>query len=319
MSDDPTVAIACQGGGSHTAFTAGVLRRLLPAVDDGPYDLVGLSGTSGGAITAAAGWYGLRSGETTAPAVLEDLWADIAAQSPADTATNAAVRWGARLEELGVPLPEIAPYWTPSDDWGQQRLRRTLESNIDFESVPRLATDAAPRLVVGAVDITDGSFETFVDGDVTATALLASAAVPSLFAAVEVDGDYHWDGLLSQNPPIRDHFQVPPGRKPDELWVVQINPQTRDEVPRSLRGIIDRRNELAGNLSLNQELHFVERVNDWVDQGKLADDDYKHTAVRRIGIDRDLDYASKLDRDPAFIEDLIEHGDRRGEAFLDGL
>jgi len=319
MADDPKVAIACQGGGSHTAFTAGVLRRLLPAVAERGYDLVGMSGTSGGAVTATAGWYGLRSGETTAPAVIADLWADIAARSPADTATNAAVVWGARMEDMGVPFPEVTPHQHPFDDWGQRQLRRTLEAHIDFESIPRLATDDAPRLVVGAVDITAGTFETFVDGAVTADAVLASAAVPELFEAVEIDGDYHWDGLLSQNPPIRDHFHVPSERKPDELWLVQVNPQTRDGQPRSLRAITDRRNELAGNLSLNQELHLVERVNDWVDQGHLPDEEYKHTTVRRLVLDRELGYASKLDRSPSFIEDLITDGEERAEAFLDEL
>ena len=313
------VAIACQGGGSHTAFTAGVLRELLPAVEAGEFDLVGLSGTSGGAVTATAGWYGLRAGETSAPEVLAAVWADIAARSPADRATNAAVTWGAYMDGHGVPLPDVTPYQHLFDDWGQRQLRRTLEAHVDFESVPRLATEDAPRLVVGAVDVTAGEFTTFTDGAVTADAVLASAAVPELFEAVEIDGDYHWDGLLSQNPPIRDHFHVPTDEKPDELWIVQINPQTRDGQPRSLRAITDRRNELAGNLSLNQELHLVERVNDWLAQGHLPDDEYKHTTVRRIQLDRDLDYASKLDRSPGFVEGLIDYGEERGAAFLADL
>jgi NTE family protein len=213
----------------------------------------------------------------------------------------------------------VTPYWTPADDWGQRRLRRTLARHIDFDSVPRLATDDAPRLVVGAIDVTAGEFVTFTDADVTAEAILASAAVPELFEAVVIDGDSHWDGLLSQNPPIRDHFHVPVSRKPDELWVVQINAQTRDEQPRSLRDIVDRRNELAGNLSLNQELHFVERVNEWVRNDRLVDGQYKHTTVRRIHLGRDLEYASKLDRSPGFVADLIDHGERTAQQFLADL
>ena len=319
MSDVSKVAIACQGGGSHTAFTAGVLRELLPAVEAGEFDLVGLSGTSGGAFTATAGWYGLRSGEVSAREVLADVWADIAARSPADAAANASVVWGAYMDGHGFPLPDVTPYQHLFDDWGQRQLRRTLEKHVDFDSIPRLVTDDAPRLVVGAVDVTKGEFETFDDADVTADAVLASAAVPELFEAVEIDGDYHWDGLLSQNPPIRDHFHVPTAEKPDELWIVQINPQTRDGQPRSLRAITDRRNELAGNLSLNQELHLVEHINDWVDQGHLPDDEYKHTTVRRIQLERELDYASKLDRSPGFVEDLIDHGEAKAADFLAAL
>jgi NTE family protein len=319
MSENATtkVAIACQGGGSHTAFTAGILRRLLPAVDESDeYDLVGLSGTSGGAFSAVGGWYGLRAGDATAPDVLADLWADIAARNPLDRLANDAVVWGATWESMGFPTPEVTPYQTPFDDWGQHHLRRVLESHVDFDGIPRLVTDDAPDLLVGAVDITEGEFRTFENANVTVQSVLASAAVPELYEAVEIDGDHYWDGLLSQNPPIRDLFHVPADRKPDELWIVQINPQTRDGEPRSLREIVDRRNELAGNLSLNQELHMVRRVNEWVDQGHLPDDQYKHTTIRRLQLADDLDYASKLDRTPSFIDALIERGEETAGTFL---
>jgi NTE family protein len=139
--------------------------------------------------------------------------------------------------------------------------------------------------------------------------------VPELFEAVEIDGDYYWDGLFSQNPPIRDHFEGPVERKPDELWVVQISPQSRDERPRSPRAITDRRSELAGNLSLNQELRFVEHINDLVDEGRL-DGEYKHTTVRRITLDRDLSRASRFDRRPSFLATLFADGTERAESFL---
>jgi len=313
-----TVAIACQGGGSHTAFTAGVLRELLPAVGRSSSELVGLSGTSGGAFSAVAGWYGRQSPGTTAPAVLSALWDDIAAAGPVDLTVNAALVWATTLEGLGVPVPETSPYQQVADDWSQRWLRRTLESHVDFEQLRRLAGDGSPTLVVGAVDITAGEFTTFVDGDVTADAVLASAAVPELFEAVEIDGAYHWDGLFSQNPPIRDFFDASVERKPDELWVVQINPQARDREPRSLRAVVDRRNELAGNLSLNQELRTVELINEFVETGRLGGE-YKQTTVRRIELDRELPYASKLDRRPSFVDDLLAAGEAAAREFLAGL
>jgi NTE family protein len=311
MSEGPggdggsNVAIACQGGGSHTAFTAGALTELLAAFEGSDDDLVGLSGTSGGAIAAAAGWYGSLAADSDPRDLLAALWDDIAATDAFDRWANGALVWGSGIEQTGVPMPDVTPYQLPFDNWARAQLRDTLERHLDFDRFDALATEESPELVVGAVDITEGCFATFADGDVTAEAILASAAVPDLFEGVEIDGDVYWDGLFSQNPPIRDLFHVPVERKPDELWVLQINPQTIDDEPRSLRGILDRRNELAGNLSLNQELHFVERINDLVAE------------VRRLGFDRDLGYASKLDRSPAFIDDLFADGRERAAAFLD--
>jgi NTE family protein len=318
MSEVDRVAIACQGGGSHTAFTAGVLRELVPWVDahEG-YELGGLSGTSGGAFAAVTAWYGYLTLDENASALLSSLWDDLAATTPTDRVTNDTVLWGTIVETMGMPVPEVTPYNVPFDGWTRNRLRRSLESHVDFERLSALATEDAPRLVVGAVDITTGKFATFIDGDVSADAVLASAAVPELFEAIEIDGNRYWDGLFSQNPPIRELFHVPPERKPDELWVVQINPQAREHVPRSLREIADRRNELAGNISLNQELRFVDRMNDLLERGHLPTEEYKHTSVRRIQLERDLGYASKLNRSPGFVDDLVAHGSEQATAFLD--
>jgi NTE family protein len=153
----------------------------------------------------------------------------------------------------------------------------TLERHVDFDRIDDLVGPDTPQLVIGTVDINDGEFETFTCEQITPEAVLASAAVPTLFEAVEIDGHYHWDGLFSQNPPIYDLMHVPPARKPDEHWVIQINPQTREGEPTSVEDIVDRRNELSGNISLNQELRFVETVNDWLDRGHLPSDQYTHT------------------------------------------
>ncbi|WP_435196959.1 patatin-like phospholipase family protein [Natronomonas sp. EA1] len=304
------IAIACQGGGSHTAFTAGVLSRLLP---DLPGELVGLSGTSGGAITAATAWSARRHGEDV-PDALEALWADIAAESPAERVANDTLTGWSRLRASGFPLPEFSPYVTPND--ARRDLRAVIEEHVTFDPTPD-----CPKFVVGTVDINGGCFEAFVDEDITPEVLLASAAVPDLFRAVEMNGHYHWDGLFSQNPPVHELFTGGAESKPDELWVVQINPQTREGEPKSLMEIADRRNELSGNISLNQELNFVERVNDWVEAGHLPEDEYAHTEIRRIELGQELElgHASKLDRSPAFIEDLLEAGRARADAFLDDL
>ena len=312
------VAIACQGGGSHTAFTAGVLETVLPhieAADD--CRLVGLSGTSGGAVSALAGWYGyLSGGGDGATETLRALWADIAANDPYQRLLNEWVVWGTRLQHGPAPTPSLSPYHLPFSDMGKREFVRVLERHIDFDAIPELATPDCPRLVVGTVDVNAGQFETFTEDNISPKAILASAAVPSLFEAVEIDGHYHWDGLFSQNPPVYDLMHTDPERKPDELWVVQINPQTREDEPKSVDEISDRRNELSGNISLNQELRFIETVNGWIDDGDLSSEQYSHTEIRRIVLDEKLGYASKLDRSSAFIDRLRETGIADAEQFL---
>lgn len=314
------VAIACQGGGSHTAFTAGVLEGLLPALPEHDAELVGLSGTSGGAISALTAWYGtLVDGVHSVPERLDALWADIAARGPGDRVFNDWMVGLVRAHTAGAPVPTVSPYRTPTADWGQRRLGDIVDDHVDFGALPDLVGPEAPRMVVGTVNINAGKFETFVDDEITADAVLASAAVPDLFEAVEMNGHWHWDGQFSQNPPVRELMHVPVDRKPDELWVVQINPQTRVGEPTTLLEIADRRSELSGNLSLNQQLRFVETVNEWLAAGHLPEDEYTHTEVRRIQLGRELSCSTKFDRDPEFLEGLLERGAERAEDFLAGL
>jgi NTE family protein len=316
--DDPTrVAIACQGGGSHTAFTAGVLRELLREWDDDRYELVGISGTSGGAFNALATWYGIvTEGRAYARELLKSLWDDLAADGAADRLTNQMVVGLSRLEATGMPMPSVSPYVAPGSEIGKKRIREVLERHIDFDAVPDLCGRKTPELVVGTVDINAGVFETFTNEDVTPRAVLASAAVPNLFEAVEINGHYHWDGLFSQNPPIDDLMTVDAGRKPEELWVIQINAQERDGEPTSVEEIADRRNELSGNISLNQELRVIERVNDWIDAGHLPESDFSRTTVRRIPMADTYHCSTKVDRSPSFLAELMDMGEERAAAFL---
>jgi NTE family protein len=315
---EPTrVAIACQGGGSHTAFTCGVLRTLLAEWDD-RWELVGISGTSGGAFNALAAWYGLVTGDATkARAVVGRVWDDLAAETPGDRWLNDWLTAVNRLESAGFAIPTLSPYQVPGPEIGKERIRTVLERHIDFESIPDLCGRTAPELVVGTVDVNGGVFETFTNEDVTVDAVLASAAVPNLFEAVELNGHYHWDGLFSQNPPVSDLMHLPPDRKPEELWVVQVNPQTFEGKPTTTEVIADRRNELSGNISLNQELRFVERVNDWVADGTLPEEEFVHTEIHRLQLDRRLNAATKVDRDPAFLADLRRLGTERAREFLE--
>jgi len=321
MNDERTnVAIACQGGGSHTAFTAGVLQELLAECDwSDEYRLVGISGTSGGAFNALAVWYGLLTGdEGTARELLGAIWEDLSAGETADRVLNSWVRTLHKLQDNGAPFPRFSPYQMPGEEIGKERIREVLETHIDFEEITNLCTADAPELVVGTVNVNAGEFETFVNEAVTPEAILASAAVPNTFQAVEINGHYHWDGLFSQNPPISDLMHTPPARKPDELWIVQINSQTFDGEPTTLEEIADRRNELSGNISLNQELAFIEQVNEWIEDGRLPAEEFATTDIHRIGMERRFGSATKVDRDPDFIRELMELGHQRAGEFIDG-
>jgi NTE family protein len=301
------VAIACQGGGSHTAFTAGVLKRL---VRDDRHEVVALSGTSGGAVCAFLTWYALAShGPDQAVALLDSFWTDVAATQPWDVALNHWVVTASRLEGT-VALPAVSPYAFPP--WPEQRLRQQLDRLVPPDAVKGVT--ASLLLLVGAVDVRSGRFRAFNSsrGEVTTDAILASAAIPNLFRAVHIDGEAYWDGLFSQNPPVREL----PDAGPDAIWVVRINPATRAEEPTSVPKILDRRNELAGNLSLSQELYFIDKINELVRNGALAGTKYREIPVETIALDRDLDTASKLDRSPAFITEMMALGEEQADAFL---
>ncbi len=313
------IAIACQGGGSHTAFTAGVLKTLLRNWSD-DHRLVGLSGSSGGAFNAVAVWYGLASGDVSdAVANLEGIWDDLSADTVGDRLTNDWMVEYSRAEGSGFPLPRLSPYYVPGSSLGQKRIKETLEKYIEFDDIPNYCKGRFPHLVVGTVNVNAGEFETFTDENVTPKAVLASAADPSLFKGVEIHGHLHWDGLFSQNPPVSDLMKVNSEKKPDEIWVVQINPQGREGEPTMLDEIGDRRNELSGNISLNQELRFIERVNEWVDEGYLPEDEFSKTEVRRIEMNGGYHCSTKIDRSPSFLRELIELGEEQAKEFLERM
>jgi len=316
---DPTrVAIACQGGGSHTAFTAGVLQEILSEWDEREYELVGISGTSGGAFNALATWYGLLTGgPDTAVALLESIWNDISVTSVQDRWMNTLVTSVSRMDSAGFAIPSVSPSQIPMPEVGKERIRTILEGHIDFEEIPTLCRRAVPELVVGTVNVNAGVFETFVDEEVTVEAVLASAAVPNMFEAVKIHGHYHWDGLFSQNPPVGDLMDLEPERKPEELWIIQVNPQEFEGEPTTSEVIADRRNELSGNISLNQELRFIEQVNTWVENGKLPADEFTKTDIYRIQMGKQYHCSTKVDRDPEFIDELQDLGAHRAREFLD--
>lgn len=315
------IAVACQGGGSHTAFTAGVLKVLLEERER--HNFVAFSGTSGGAVCALLAWYHLLRGDGTGVAeALEAFWRDNSATAPPEQIVNHWIVWASNLQNF-VTTPAISPYYNPFSGIGLDEFRRMLERRVDFEQIEVQPEGSYPVLLVGAVDVLSGEFRTFNSRQdrISPEMILASAAIPTLFRSVHLDGGTYWDGLFSQNPPIKELTD----EGPDEIWVIQINPRERESEPTTVAEIADRRNELSGNLSLYQELRFIEKIDQMLEEGHLSrESKYKQIVVRvvelsRSRFSRSLGTASKLNRDPRFIEYLMSHGESRAEEFLTAL
>jgi NTE family protein len=346
------IAIACQGGGSQCAFVAGALKALFARRVQDRYPIVALSGTSGGAFTAALAWSGLLQQANGDLTPIEDriigCWSDLTAQTPIEIAFDASALQLSRLVERGF-LPSFAT--SPSSPqfqfWARlisqfiarpefTDLRALLMKHLDFERLASLSLPDSPTLLVGAVDVLEGSFKIFSSRrrEITLEALLASAAIPNLFPAVRIEGHAYWDGIFSSNPPISAFLRqahVGRGKLPDEIWIIQVNPPRHDRVPDLPDDIFDLRNHLAGNLSLQHELQTVEMVNLLLEESALTDqfrarfgfDVTKAIKVRFIrmsrGLQNDLDYASKLSRQPTHIASLLADGEAQATEFLRGL
>jgi NTE family protein len=311
------IAIACQGGGSHAAFTAGVLHALL-GIEQPDFEIVALSGTSGGAVCASLVWSGLVSGKADARLEaqrrLVGFWRDLEASWPADWCINACAVAFARLP-VGL---EISPYFCwPLAEWRMEQLLQRyleLERLTGFPDLPN-----KPKLLVGATDVLNGEGGPLPGESLTYKDVIASAAIPPIFRAVRTRGSVYWDGLFNRNPPIREFTDIEADDRPEEIWVIRLNPKERREEPMSMPEIIDRRNELAGNLAIDQELYHISRINDLIGEGALNKPGYKLITLRQVQQDIfELDYPSKLDRDPRLLRQLFDGGTRvAGRLFKD--
>jgi len=346
------IAIACQGGGSQTAFTAGVLPAFFENGVHLQKQIVSLSGTSGGAVCAALAWYGLLKAAAGDPTPIQkrikDFWEEIIAQLAPELYVDKLGAEMLRMIENGaLPHLELSPVSALNQAFISfltsflprrffTDLRAALEAHIAFEELPELVKPDSPVLLLGAADVLTGELKKFNSraGEIRVEAILASAAIPTLFPAVEINGHYYWDGLFSDNPPVKELLRplyVGGENVPDEIWVIQINPTAVDSVPNSNSQIFDRRNQMEGNVSLQQSLEFVEFCNLLLREKAVSDE-----VLDRIGFTRrqpiavrfvrmspelqsTLDYVSKLSREPSHIHRMIDDGVKQGRAFLESL
>jgi NTE family protein len=348
----PKIAIACQGGGSQTAFTAGVLKTLFDNDIHHQRDIVGLSGTSGGALNAALAWYGLlkaaKGDKTPIGRRIADFWEDLAAKEPVelllDEMTMASLRG---VAEGMLPEYEISPS-SPVMKWMQAMLtaylprkkftdfRGLLEDHIKFDEIESLIEPTSPVLLVGAANVKRGSLKIFSSraGEITVEAILASACIPTIFPAVQIGDDFYWDGLFSANPPVNPLVQprlVGKGNIAQEIWIIFINSITCDHVPTKPHDIVDRRNEMTGNVSLLQDLIMLAAFERAFEGGGLALEVWKGLGfdteqwikLRLIQMSKplldSLDYASKLSRAPEHIHRLMADGAVQAQRLIANL
>lgn len=318
MNRDPVlVDLALQGGGAHGAFTWGVLDRLL---DEPRLKIEGISGTSAGAMNAAVLVDGFTErGVEGAKARLEEFWRAVSdaatfspfRRSPLDVLAG---RWTLDNSPMFITLDLMARVFSPYDlnPRGSNPLSDILSTCIDFE---RLA-NAPIRLFVTATNVRTGRGRVFRNGELTPDVLLASACLPAMFQAVEIDGEAYWDGGFSGNPTITPLVQECDST---DTILVQVNPVERPGTPRSAREIVNRVNEVSFNATLQKELRMIALLRKVTDPGNTEGARWANMRMHRIASDlmSELGYSSKLNAEWEFLTMLRDEGRRAAESFLD--
>ncbi|MEC5384763.1 patatin-like phospholipase family protein [Uliginosibacterium sp. H3] len=310
------VDLALQGGGSHGAFTWGVLDRLL---DEEWLQFDGISGTSAGAMNAAVMLSGLeRGGRNGARDALASFWravADAALLSPLKRGFLDVLmgNWSLVNSPTFVALDLAARLWSPYDlnPGGNNPLGGLLESHVDFT---RLAASKV-KLFVTATNVRTGRGRVFRNAELSPAVLLASACLPSVFHAVEIDGESYWDGGYAGNPTITPLVRDCDSR---DTILVQINPVERHDIPRDARAINSRINELSFNAPLLKELRMIAMLRGVVDAGQAEGRKWARMRIHRIGTDamERLDASSKMLAEWGFFCMLKDEGRRAADAFL---
>jgi len=240
------LALGLQGGGALGAFTWGVLDRLL---EDPDLPLSAVSGTSAGAVNGAvlvSHW--VRGGPEGAKAALDRLWRRLAEKGR--PVWMPAFGQAAGAMALDVTARLFSPYQLNPLDLNP--LREILAEEVDFMA---LASPKAPELIIAATRISDGGARLFRRGEITLDAILASACLPAIHQAVEIEGEGYWDGGYSSNPPLRVLVE---GAPPDDLLVVQLNPIRYEGQPKNTRDINQRLNQVIFNRPLMEEWASLE-------------------------------------------------------------
>jgi NTE family protein len=317
------INLALQGGGAHGAFTWGVLDYLL---SDGRLTIEGISGTSAGAINAVMLTDGLaRGGPDEARKRLAQFW-----RAASRDGSLTPVQRGT-LDRLfsffpinGSPLQAWFEAWSHSlspydfNPLNINPLKELIERFVDFDTI-RACTN--PLLFVSATNVHTGRLRVFSKDHITADAVMASACLPLLFRAVEIDGVPYWDGGYMGNPALFPFFDA---TETEDVLIVQINPIERPATPVTTHDILNRINEITFNSSLIGEMRAINFVTRLIDAGRVPHGtkpgEYRRINLHRIALDgstKAVNATTKLSNDFEFFQMLRRNGQRAARRFLD--
>jgi NTE family protein len=310
------IDLALQGGGSHGAFTWGVLDRLL---EERWLRVEAISGTSAGAMNAAVladGW--TKGGAAAARTALGAYWRRVSRaaafsplqRSPLDRLMG---RWSLDNSPAYLAYDMMTRIFSPYDlnPLGLNPLRAILAESIDFERLGR----SPIKLFITATNVRTGRGRIFRNAEITADVLLASACLPTMFQAIEIDGEPYWDGGYAGNPTI-----TPLVRESDaqDTILVQINPRERLDRPRTANEVLDRLNEISFNSPLMKELRMIALLRQVADPGHGEGARWAGMRTHRIWTDKLAEFgaSSKLNAEYEFVSMLKEEGRRSADRFL---
>lgn len=320
------INLALQGGGAHGAYTWGVLDRLLEEDD---LEIAAISGTSAGALNGAALKAGLvAGGPTAARANLDWLWHQVGAVkddtvsawlsmlSPSSEALARGVEYSPGFAAMDMMTRMLSPY--QFGPLTENPLRRIVE-RFAFDMV---CDTHGPALHICATNVRSGKIKVFSGDDITEDVLLASACLPTIYQAIEIEdpktgqSEAYWDGGYMGNPALFPLFY---NTKARDIVIVHINPIRREEIPRTSVEIVNRINEISFNSSLLRELRAIDFVHRLIEDGSVKAQTMKDILVHSIMDDElmtQLGVATKLSPDRAFLDRLKEAGRASMDTFL---
>ncbi len=310
------IDLALQGGGSHGAFTWGVLDRL---IEEPWLRIEAISGTSAGAMNAAVFAHGWADGGAAgAKAALDTYWRRVARaaafspfqRTPLDKLFG---RWSLDASPAYFAFDLLTRMFSPYhlNPLDLNPLRAILKESIDFDRLSR----SPIKLFITATSVRTGRGRIFRNPEISADVLLASACLPTMFQPIEIDGEYYWDGGYAGNPTI-----TPLVRESDahDTILVQINPRERTEIPRTANDVLNRLNEISFNSPLMKELRMIALLRQVADPGRGEGARWAGMRMHRIRTDKLAAFgaSSKLNAEWAFVAMLKEEGRRSADQFL---
>jgi len=314
-----SINLALQGGGAHGAFTWGVLDRL---AEDERIMVDGISATSAGAMNAVVFTYGWsEGGRTGARKALTNFWRRIshaAAMGPLqpswfDKVThNHSLSFSPAFMALDIISRLFSPYeFNPLNN---NPLRDVLIASVDFEALQK--SDCPVKLFLSATNVRTGKVKVFERSEICADRTLASACLPFMFQAVEIDGEAYWDGGYMGNPAL---FPLIYNCESSDIVIVHINPLHREKLPRTATEIMNRINEISFNSSLMREMRAISFVTKLIQDGKVNGEGLRHLLIHSISAEDEMNklgVASKMNGDWGFLTHLRDIGREYAEAWL---